>query len=153
MTAFAKGSRLSREGWVPADPPRVRKSAMAIPKTNRAGAPYGVIPTAQVGRAITEVTPYEKYALRLIVDSADLLSTKDGQTYLVVPAGAELIDALATVGTEVEDLEDGGDYERTDPAADGSIYYGYGVYPYVEPTDAADNEPDVDDEPFINQRA
>ncbi len=150
MTARAKGSRLMREGWVPANPPRVRKSAMAIPKTNRAGAPYGVIPTAQIGRAITEVTPYVKYALGLIVDSADLLETDAGQTFLVVPAEPELMDALATVGAEHEDLEDGGDYERTDPAADGSLYYGYGVYPYVEPTDVADNEPDADDEPRLN---
>ncbi len=54
-----------------------------------------------------------------------------------------LIDALATVGAEREDLEDGGDYERTDPAPDSSPWFCLD-----EPTDAADDEPDVDDEPF-----
>lgn len=156
MNAPTTGPRLIREGWVPAsNTSRSRKSAMAIPKTSRAGAPYGVIPTAQVGRAITEVTPYEKYALRLIVDSADLIEVEEGQTFLIVPAEPELIDALATIGAEQEDLEDGGDYERTDPALDNAFSSWFSGSGYA-PTDGSDDEPgtdkeaDSDGEPFVN---
>ena len=60
-----------------------------------------------------------------------------------MPAEPELIDALATVGAEREDLEDGGDYERTDPAAEatGGFDYWQG-----KPTDASDHKPDHDGE-------
>ncbi len=147
MKMSVKGPRLLREGWVPANPPRSRKSKMLIPKTNSAGAPYGVNPDAAIARALTgEVTPADERALGIIIDSADILEAEDGQTFLVVPAYPGLIDALATVGAELEDLEDGGDYERTDPAPEGGPHQVFSNYPFGAPTDASDDEPGHDRE-------
>ena len=158
MKTLTKGPRLSREVFVPASPTsRSRKSAMAIPKTNRAGAPYGVNPSSAIAGAITEVTPVEKRALQLIVATAHIIDAGGGKVFLMAPAEPELIDALATIGTELEDLEDGGDYEQTDPTPDTAFNRWFSARGY-EPTDASDDEPDVDkeengdDEPFVNQQ-
>ena len=55
------------------------------------------------------------------------------------------MDRLATVGAEREDLEDGGDYERTDPTPDNSPWYQYLAHSDAA-TDASDDEPDHDRE-------
>jgi hypothetical protein len=48
------------------------------------------------------------WALARIVETSDLIRLPDGREFLLTPAPAELVDALAAFGAEAEDLEDEG---------------------------------------------
>jgi hypothetical protein len=50
----------------------------------------------------------ELWALARIVETSDLIRLPDGREFLLTPAPAELVDALAAFGADAEDLEDEG---------------------------------------------
>ncbi|MEN3974786.1 hypothetical protein [Emcibacter sp. SYSU 3D8] len=84
------------------------------------------------------VTLEERWALARIVATSDLIRLPDGREYLLTPAPAELVDALAAFGAQEEDMEDEGlalDWAWGAPVPVGNNW----VYPVIMQDD--DREP------------
>ena len=82
---------------------RPSRRHMLIPKG--AFRPFiPVLPEADLAFAIGRLAPPERKALAQIVETADVLMVEN-RSWLLVPADARLLDALAAFGAEAEDRE------------------------------------------------
>lgn len=104
-------------------PRRARASARAeFQRYALCPKPHGLSMDAILGRDLPRrpTNRAELRALRFIVENADLLEA-GGATWLLIPAPAVLVDALATVDAALEDLEPDDDREDNNDDAGDSL--------------------------------
>ena len=107
--------RIARQGYVPAGPePRRRLSTdhMLIPKPKPLDGHE-----CDIAAALAQsLMPAERLALETIIEHAQLIDAEDGRQYLAIRATPELINVLACVTAERDEMETGGDDEPGEDA-------------------------------------
>jgi hypothetical protein len=89
------------------------------------------LPDYEIARLIGSLAPAEMKALHEIAENSDLI-TVGRERWLLVPASDALLDTLAGVGADMEDMEPGLDDEPSPDREEDTEDYGIDDMPHDE---------------------